>query len=102
MFPTTRTSNKLEDNGPKRVDLALYRVRRRSLADSAFPGGAWERGQVGLHQKEKCREEAIDPGNTSTASVYASSLMPPDSPSPYGVWGAMGTRTSESKKRVTD
>ena len=38
-------SNKLEDNRPKRVDLALYRVRRRSLADSAFPGGAWERGE---------------------------------------------------------
>jgi len=63
-------SNKLEDSRPKRVDLALYRVGRRSLADSAFPGGAWERGQCHLqnsgsalemiHPEPQSREATID------------------------------------------
>ena len=33
---------------------------------------------------------------------YAGSLTPPDSPSPYGVWGAMGTRSSESSKSAAE
>ncbi len=48
--------------------------------------------------------ESIDAGSPSTPGVYFdlnadgdlsdSGVLPPGSPSPYGVWGAMGTRAS--------
>jgi prepilin-type processing-associated H-X9-DG protein len=38
--------------------------------------------------------DEIDAGSAHQPTVYLGSPTPPGSPSPYGVWGAMGTRSS--------
>ncbi|MAI73696.1 MAG: hypothetical protein CMM01_22750 [Rhodopirellula sp.] len=38
--------------------------------------------------------DEIDAGSDHQPTVYLGSPTPPGSPSPYGVWGAMGTRSS--------
>lgn len=44
--------------------------------------------------------DSIDTRNLSKPSVYANSETPPDSESPYGLWGALGTKAaSESLDR---
>ncbi|MGI9471118.1 MAG: DUF1559 domain-containing protein [Rubripirellula sp.] len=38
--------------------------------------------------------DSIDAGDSNQPSVYDGSVNPPESQSPYGVWGALGTRDS--------
>ena len=38
--------------------------------------------------------DSIDTGNVNAPTVYVGSASVPGSPSPYGVWGALGTRAS--------
>lgn len=39
--------------------------------------------------------DSIDAGNEHAANVYLGSASPPESASPYGLWGALGTRGSK-------
>ena len=43
--------------------------------------------------------EEIDAGNEHVPTVYLDSPTPPGSRSPFGVWGAMGTRASSELNR---
>lgn len=38
--------------------------------------------------------DSIDAGDSAQPTVYLGSPQPPGSPSPYGLWGALGTRAS--------
>jgi type II secretory pathway pseudopilin PulG len=44
--------------------------------------------------------ETVDAGNSSAPSIYSGSVNAPGSESPYGVWGAMGTRGSHESRSL--